>query len=166
MTLPAVLASGAHRCGEEAEFVVYQVARALDVAGSGRVPMLDVARELRVAYRGGKTGRLFERAGGCRWWELEGAVLRLRSQATILASFACEVIRSDLGRQFSMRQLDTRPRRNAAVLAAVLSGMGGPRSQEFIRRFAKVDRGTLRRWEKDEVIRREILRKLANWAEM
>lgn len=166
ITIPAALASGAHQQGEEAELFAYLVARALDAKGSGRVDKLALAREIQHAYKGGKVHRLFERPGGRRYWASEGPTLRLHGQAAILESFSCELLRSDMALTLSVAHLDTRPRRNAAMLAAVLAGQTDPRSAEFIQRFARVDRKTWNAWQADPVIRRRILRKLNNWAEM
>lgn len=164
INIPAALASGAHQKGEEAELVVYRVARALDTAGSGRVSKEEVSRELRHAYRGGKLDRVFERAGGKRYWTLDRGFLALRAEGTVFASFDCEVLDSSHVLALSLRWLDSRPRRNAAVLAAML-GNPNPRSNAFVQRFSRVDRKTIYAWRKDEVIRTRILIHWPEWAD-
>ena len=160
----AAMASGAHQEGEEAQYVVYQVARALDAAGSGRVSAMDVARELRTVYRGGKIARVLGHAKGERYWLCTGTSLVLHSQVAIVESFEDELPQATGGVTFALRSLDTRPRRDAALLAAVVACVDEPRSRAFVERFTRVDRKTVAEWMKDEVIRSQILRKLPEWA--
>ncbi len=162
--IPAQLASGAHQTGEETEFIVYLVARALDTRGEGRVETLGVARELRQAISGKQLNRAIAGEKGRRYWEVEGPWLRLRAQVRILESFECELVNSDLGREFPVSVLDNRKRRGAALFSAIVAGHDAPRTNEFIHTVAKIDRKTLAGWVADPVIRRHILRKEPQWA--
>lgn len=66
-------------------------------------------------------------------------------------------------RRLQLAALSTRPRRTAALLAAVLAGEN-PRSYCYLRPFCGVHRSTVRRFLRDEYISKHILRSHAEWA--
>jgi hypothetical protein len=165
--IPATLASGAHQAGEESELTLYLVARALDTAGAGRVETRAAASELRKAFSPKQLGRILRGEKGRRYWEVEPAFLRLRSQEKIRQSFERRLVDSHLGRAFPVSVLDCRARRGAALFAAVMGSQAGPRSNEFVDRYTRVDRKTVARWLKDPVIRDVILLgKVPQWAKL
>jgi hypothetical protein len=163
--IPACLASGAHQMGEESQLVVFVAARALDRGGAGRVPIQDVRHATGPLFSARQLGRVLMQPESARYWELDRWFLRLRSERSILASFPCEVLRSDHARRLPLAILDSRPRRGAALLAAVLAGIEAPRSNAFVSLFAGVDRKTISRWMKDPVVRDEMLQRLPAWSE-
>ncbi len=164
MQLPARLASGAQQSGEHAQVFIYAIARALDTDGSGRVAVLDVARELRLAYRGNRIARWLEHEKSARYWTVDRQYLRIHGIVKVLESFECELPDNDFGIQLSTRWLDTRSRRGAALLAAVLAGMEMPRSRDFIWKFTRVDRKTISAWRRDRIVGTQILRSMPQWA--
>lgn len=162
--VPAVLSAPAHRAGKESELIVYLAARALDEAGSGRVPSETVRRELRSCWSAKHLARILSSDKSLRYWEPAGTNLLLRRAGAVLASFPPES--TSLWRaamSFSVAVLDTRQQRGAALLAPVLAFTESPRSNEFLHRFAGVDPQTVSRWQKDPVIRRHILSKCPQW---
>lgn len=163
--IPSTLASFAHRSGEESELIVYRVARAMDRhAGTGRVPEQQLVAVCGQAFSRKQSLRILEGELGQRYWHLEGGSVVLRAARKVLDSFSIEAYEVAGARSFDLGLLDTRPRRGAALLAAIVATDGAPRSWAFVSRFAGVDRGTVRRWIKDPVIREQILDKVPQWA--
>jgi hypothetical protein len=95
-----------------------------------------------------------------RYWDVEPRFLRLHSSEAVVCSFPCEVLASNRAVRLEAALLNSRQRRGAALLAAVLAGTEAPRSNAFISRFAGVDRQTVSRWMEDPVVRGEILRRV------
>ena len=159
ITIPASLASGAHQGGEESLFVISRVARALDSGGSSRASLdaLEVACE--TIFSAKQYRRLLDDSRGERYWTKEPRSLVMRSEARVLESLAAdrEVLRSRAAASFPIELLNTRQRRGAALLAAILAGNTEPVSNAFISRYARVDRGTIGGWMRDPVIRDQIL---------
>lgn len=166
VTIPGALASGAHQLGEESALIVYVAARALDVAGSGRVTRTAVLEVCAALFSRKQLQRTLVSGPGERYWELEPHFLRLLSVAAIVCSYHCPVLGSVVAARFPLALLDTRQRRGAALLAAVLTGIEVPRANQFISRFAGVDRKTVSRWMKDPVIAKQILLRVPQWAEL
>lgn len=164
VTIPAALASGAHQAGEESALIVFLCARALDARGSGRVLISGVKEECEALFCGRQLRRILESREGGRYWTRDRSFLRLHSEARILVSYPGEVLSSAGAVRFPLALLDSRTRRGAALLAAVLAGIDKPRSNQFIGRFAGVDRKTISRWMKDPVIAGSILQRTPAWA--
>lgn len=165
ITVPARLASGAMQSGEHGCVLVYAVAQALDVKGSGRVLIQDVAREVRVIYRGRHVARWLEHPKAGRYWWIDRQYLVLKGIRTVLDSFECELPDNGLAVSVSMGALDLPRRRNPFLLAAVMAGADHYRSRAFVQRFARVDRKTLSYWKRDPVIWDKILGWAPRWAE-
>ncbi len=144
--------------------MVFVAARALDGDGAGRVPLHDVRRACCELFSARQLERVLRQPESKRYWEVERRFLRLRSERSILASFPCEVLNSDHARRLPLSVLDSRPRRGAALLSAVLAGIDAPRSNAFVSRFAAVDRKTVSRWMKDPVVRDQILLRVPAWS--
>jgi len=166
IVIPASLASGAHQAGEESLFVISRVARALDPGGSSRASLDDLEALCETIFSRKQYGRLMADSRGERYWTKEPRSLLLRSEAKVLASHAAEreILASRAALTFPIEVLDTRPRRGAAILAAMLAGNTDPISHAFIQRFARVDRGTIGRWMRDTVISDQILARHAEYA--
>lgn len=163
--IPAQLASFAHRSGEESEAIVYLVARALDrPSGTGRVAVDRVVRACSAAFSAKQIRRVLEGEAGMRYWSIEGETLVLRASQRVLASFELEPFDSAAAISYPLEILHSRPRRGAALFAAIVATPGAPRSWAFIARFAGVDRGTVRRWRRDPAIRRDIFKRVPQWA--
>ena len=163
IVLHAPLAAAAHKLGDESQYIVWATARAMDPRGSGRVSYDAIARELSSAFSKKQIGRILRSTKGQRWWDLELDYLRLTGQEALLEGFEVELPVAIGSRRFLLADLDTRPRRTAALLAAVVAGEG-PRSYAFISRFCGVDRSTIRRLLRDEFISAHILNSHAEWA--
>lgn len=104
--------------------------------------------------------RILKRA---RWWELEPNFVRLAGQETVLNSFEVELPNAMQGLTFHLADVNSRPRRTAALVAAVVGDVA-PRSLAYIHRFCGVDRSTLYRLRKDPFIASHILRVKPEWA--
>ena len=165
VTIPAAVASGSHQLGEESPLVLFAAARALDGAGSGRVRLDDLWAEVTALFSRKQFDRVINSEQGARYWEHDRFFLRLRSSASIVQTFPCEILPSLAAARFPLALLNTRPRRGAALLAAMLAGIDVPRSNQFINRFAGVDRKTVARWMRDPVIAEQILLRIPQWAE-
>lgn len=145
--------------------IVYLVARALDrPSGTGRVPVRRLTRECSRAFSEKQAGRILRGDAGRRYWSFEGDTVLLRASRNVLTSFSIEAFDSIAAVSFPLDALNSRPRRGAALFVAIVATPNAPRSWAFIDRFAGVDRGTVRRWHRDAGIRRDILRKDAQWA--
>lgn len=164
VTIPAALASGAHQLGEESQLIVFVTARALDPRGSGRVEIPALSAALQSVFSARQVRRIFNSLEGKRYWEGEARFLRLQSTMNILQSFDCEILPSLAAARFPLAVLNTRSRRGAALLAAILTGIDVPRSNHFVNRFARVDRKTVGRWMRDPIISSEILLRAPAWA--
>jgi hypothetical protein len=127
--IPAALASFAHRSGEESELIVFRVARALDRhSGTGRVAEGCLVEACGAAFSRKQTLRVLHGGAGRRYWVLDGDSVVLRSGRKILESFSLEPYDSLAARSFDLSLLNTRPRRGAALLAAITAAEGAPRS--------------------------------------
>ena len=159
IVIPASLASGAHQAGEESWFVISRVARALDPGGSSRASLDALQATCETIFSRKQYQRLMEDSRGERYWTKEPRSLLLRAEARVLASHAAqrEILLSPAAAAFPLELLNTRQRRGAAILAAMLSGNSNPVSNAFINRVARVDRGTIRGWMRDQVISDQIL---------
>lgn len=164
ISIPSILASGAHQAGEETELVIFCVARALDASGSGRVEAEPVKRACLPLFTDRHCRRLFDPELRVRYWERDRQYLKLRSEASIVASFEGELLCGPSALVFDLSLLDSRARRGAALLAAILAGVHDPRSQLFIQKFSRVDRKTISRWMKDDTISTLILSREPRWA--
>ena len=160
VTIPASLASGAHQAGEESQLVVYLAARAIDPRGSGRVPTSAVAAACERIFSARQFRRLLGSPGGERYWERDRHLLRLRAAGRIAASYPEEVLISRHARRFPLELLNSRPRRGAALVAAMLACVDTPCSNVFISRFASVDRQTVSRWMHDPAIKANVLERV------
>ncbi len=165
VTMPARLASGAMQSGEHGPVLIYAVAQALDATGSGRALIQDVARELRVVYRGRHVARWLEHPKAGRYWRVDRQYLVLRGMRAVLDSFECELPDNGLAIHVSMGLLDFPRRRNAFLLAAVMAGADHYRSRAFVEKFARVNRKTLGLWKRDPVIWDQLLGWEPRWAE-
>lgn len=163
ITLPASLAAAAHQLGEDASFVAYGTARALDSRGSGRVWLDDLADALTDVFSARQVRRIIGAQN--RYFEVEGRRARLSGQQVIIEGLpeGLDLFFSRHSRSFPLRLLDSRPRRGAALVAAALAGVDNPRSNAFLSRFVGVDRKTIAVWLRDPVIRDQILDKVPSW---
>lgn len=162
--LSAPFAAAANQLGEESFYIAWAAKRALDAKGSGRLRREDATHLLRALWSAKQARRVLLDERACRWWEIERRFVRLRGQEDVLCSFdGVDLPSTTQSRRFRSSDLNTRPRRTAALVATVV-GEVGPRSHAYINRFCGVDRNTLQRWEKDPFIVHNILRAHAEWA--
>lgn len=161
----APFAAAANQLGEESLYIAWAAMRALDSNGSGRLQRGEANSLLQHLWSRKQVRRLLFDERACRWWELEERFVRLRGQEDVLNSFAdVELPSTTQSRRFQLSELNTRPRRTAALVATVVADQG-PRSLVFIRRFTGVDRTTMYRWSDDPVIYGSILKSLPQWTE-
>lgn len=156
ITIPAILASGAGQSGEQSPFIVSRIARSLDIDGShGHVDISVMRATLATLYTG---QRIRELLTSNRWYKVGDGRLWRIADNKVVATFEgqCELLHSPQAITFALSVLTTRPRRNAAVAAAVLVAPEA-RGVGFALRYAGVDRKTLRTWRKDPFIARHIL---------
>lgn len=161
--LHAPFAAPANLLGEESQYIAWSAARALDPRGSGRVRTDDFINTLCLAWSRKQAIRILKSAKAARWWELEPNFVRLAGQEPVLNSFEVELPSAIQGLAFRLADLNTRPRRTAALVAAVVGDVA-PRSLAYIQRFCGVDRNTLYRLRKDPFIASHILRVKPEWA--
>lgn len=164
LTIPAALASGALQSGEGSELLLYLLARELDPRGSGRVEAASVSQQGQLMFGRKQIGRVLGGPKGRRYWLVDAGWLRLIGVQRVVQSYDGEIVDARHGVSFRIEMLNTRQRRGAALFAAVVGGSDRPRSRAFIARFAGVDRKTLARWQRDPVIRAEILNRCEEWA--
>lgn len=164
ISIPSTLASGAHQAGEETELVIFCAARALDRAGSGRVEAETIRRACSSLFTERHSRRLFDPNLHVRYWERDRHYVKLNSEAAIVASFEGQLLLKPSALVIELSLLDSRPRRGAALLAAILAGVDDPRSNLFIRNFSRVDRKTIGRWMNDDTISTYILAREPRWA--
>ncbi len=165
ITLYALLAAPANLLGEENHYIAWSVARAIDRRGSGRVRSDELLTALCVAWSRKQAMRILDDERLERWLEADREYFRVVGQRAVYESFEREVeIPNALhGRSFNLADLNTRPRRTAALVVTVV-GEVGPRSLAYIHRFCGVDRNTLQRWKKDPFVVNNILKAHAEWA--
>jgi hypothetical protein len=160
----APLASLAHQGGAESQYLAYAIARALDVAGSGRVLQSQVKVELAGTMSGVQTGRVLAHPKGRTFWHVDRQYLQLHAAELITLRSRFELPSTTTARAFPLCLLDSRQRRGAAIAVPIVADQGAPRSFHYISRFTRIDHNTVRGWLKDPVILDQILRRETRWA--